>query len=266
MTDAELVTKLLKASLRERQMTLEVIRLLREVEQRKLYLDMNYASLFEFTTKHLKYSEGAAMRRINAMRLIRSEPKIEKKIESGELSLTVAATAQNFIRKTKMDVNQVLDKIEGKSTREAERALFELAPQEMPKERSRAVSQDHTELRLLIPKELMAKLDHLMALTSHSNHEMSYLKLLERLVEQALKKPSPTPAPNVKSDTRYVPRALARQVWHRAGHKCEKCSSTYQLQIDHIQPVALGGKTELGNLRLLCRAHNLHEWRRYQTG
>lgn len=37
----------------------------------------------------------------------------------------------------------------------------------------------------------------------------------------------------------------------------KRCESRYRLQIDHIKPIALGGKTEIKNLRHLCQAHNL---------
>ena len=44
----------------------------------------------------------------------------------------------------------------------------------------------------------------------------------------------------------------------RAGGVCQAvgCTNTLNTEVDHIIPLALGGKTELKNLRLLCRAHN----------
>lgn len=35
-----------------------------------------------------------------------------------------------------------------------------------------------------------------------------------------------------------------------------KCSSTFQLQVDHVHPLALGGSNQPENLRVLCRTHN----------
>lgn len=46
-------------------------------------------------------------------------------------------------------------------------------------------------------------------------------------------------------------------VGRRDGFKCAACGSVDTLQIDHINPVALGGKTELENLQLLCQKDNL---------
>jgi HNH endonuclease len=38
--------------------------------------------------------------------------------------------------------------------------------------------------------------------------------------------------------------------------KGKKCDATEFLELDHIEPFALGGKTEASNVRVLCRVHN----------
>ena len=59
-----------------------------------------------------------------------------------------------------------------------------------------------------------------------------------------------------------LPSAMKRQVWSKADGRCEyeyqgrRCSSRYQLEIDHVNSLALGGSNELSNLRLICRNHN----------
>ena len=66
------------------------------------------------------------------------------------------------------------------------------------------------------------------------------------------------------SRSRYIPVAVRRDVWRR-DHGCcsyvdphsgRRCRSRYRLEIDHVVPFALGGATELWNLRLHCRAHH----------
>ena len=64
--------------------------------------------------------------------------------------------------------------------------------------------------------------------------------------------------------TRRIPSHLRKYIWERDKGQCtyvhhktnRRCLSKHLLQIDHIQPFALGGKGEKENLRLLCAGHN----------
>ncbi len=64
--------------------------------------------------------------------------------------------------------------------------------------------------------------------------------------------------------SRYIPVAVRREVWRRDQgccsyvdpHSGRRCGSRYRLEIDHVVPFALGGATELWNLRIRCRAHH----------
>ena len=70
--------------------------------------------------------------------------------------------------------------------------------------------------------------------------------------------------------TRHVAADVSRAVWERDGGRCtccsadgRRCTERHFLQLDHVHPYAVGGKATLGNLRLRCRAHNLHAARIY---
>jgi 5-methylcytosine-specific restriction endonuclease McrA len=49
-----------------------------------------------------------------------------------------------------------------------------------------------------------------------------------------------------------IPRDVRRTVFERDGGRCVECGSNFDLQYDHILPVARGGATTVQNLQLLC--------------
>jgi hypothetical protein len=74
--------------------------------------------------------------------------------------------------------------------------------------------------------------------------------------------------PGLRPDRRAKRTSIAPStlnfVRRRAGDACEyegpsgkRCESRFQTQVDHIIPLARGGTNEVGNLRVLCRNHNL---------
>ena len=38
--------------------------------------------------------------------------------------------------------------------------------------------------------------------------------------------------------------------------EAKRCEAIHRLEFDHVTPRAFGGQNTVGNLRLLCRAHN----------
>src|SRR6218665_1758045 len=140
----------------ERRLTLDVIHHLREIQARKLYLERGYPSLFEMCITEFKYSPAAAQRRIEAMRLIQDMPHVEEKIAAGQISLSTAAQVQSFFRKEEKadkaysleQKAEILESLVGKSTREVERELVKLSPEQAPPEKERWLSEDRVELRL----------------------------------------------------------------------------------------------------------------------
>lgn len=53
-----------------------------------------------------------------------------------------------------------------------------------------------------------------------------------------------------------VPVELRHAVWARDGGRCVSCGADFDLQFDHVIPVAMGGATSERNLQLLCAPCN----------
>jgi hypothetical protein len=69
---------------------------------------------------------------------------------------------------------------------------------------------------------------------------------------------------------RHVPADVVRAVFLRDGKRCSfvspdgrRCRARRCLELDHIEPLAVGGEATIENLRLRCRAHNQWYARQY---
>ena len=177
----------------ERKITLALLEHLLEIDSRMLYAELGYASLFEFSVKHLGLSEGSAHRRISAMHLMREVPDVKAQLQSGSLSLSNAAQAQVIFRKEKklkkvrrsiLDKKEVLARLQNKTQKEAQNIFLELAPEiAVPNEQVRALTPEKTELKLVLSQELLDKLNYLKAQLAHAlPPQASYAELVEKLV------------------------------------------------------------------------------------
>jgi hypothetical protein len=234
----------------ERKINTQILWHLREIDRRKLYVEVKCNSLFDFCVKILKYSESQASRRVSGTRLLSDLPELSTHIEEGKLNLTQLNQASFFFRDEKItnseEKAQILKKLENRTTRETERILHE--------HRKEAVSRN---VFLVVKEETKKKLDRIRDLKAHSCPDND--SLLGKMCEEVSKIWDPTLIKRHVSgstDTRFIPKLIQAEVWQRDRGVCTKCQSTYALEFDHIKPSAMGGKSTVENLRLLCRACN----------
>jgi hypothetical protein len=137
MTDQQLIISTDKLVAEERRITLEVLLHLREVEVRRLFVDLGFDSMYKYCIQHLKYSEGEAQRRLASARLLRELPEIESQIQTGDLNITNLSAVQSFVRAEKMadkpltreEKLELISSVENKSTRQVKSELIQQSHQ-----------------------------------------------------------------------------------------------------------------------------------------
>lgn len=251
LSDQSLHSHLIQLAQKERELLAQILWHLREVDRRKLYCDYKCGSLYEYCLRVLKYSEGQASRRVNASRLLKEVPEIIEKIEAGTLNLTQINQVNQFFNDEEIQgpvkKKKIIELIEGKTTRESEKILWERKEKKAPRK-----------VQVKLNEETVIKIKEVQALRAHKYKDLdSVLMEMSREVMN-LWNPIVVSRKINKSneDSRYLPVRVKSSVWERDKGKCQNCGSTYALELDHIKPFASGGKTNIENLRLLCRNCN----------
>ena len=103
IADQDLHLQVQDLATQERRLTKIVIEHIAEVDRRKLFLKMAYPSLYEYLTRGIGYSEGAAQRRIDAARLLLIHPQMGEQIAQGTLQLSQVSKVQRICRQIKKD-------------------------------------------------------------------------------------------------------------------------------------------------------------------
>lgn len=97
-----------------------------EIDERKLYLDHAYASMFAFCVDELGFSEDAAYNRILVARASRRLPAIVEALRSGSVHLAGLRLLAPHL--TELNCELVLPQAAGKSKRDIEELVARLAP------------------------------------------------------------------------------------------------------------------------------------------
>lgn len=126
LSDSELQKHLDNVVGHEHECLAEVVDTLAEYDARNLYKGVGFASLFLYCTKTYHYSEEAAYKRIYAARIAQKYPSIIGRLERGEISLTAITILGPQL--TSDNYRNLLNRASGKSKREVEMMVVELAP------------------------------------------------------------------------------------------------------------------------------------------
>jgi len=125
-TDAELVNRLERLVQADRSLSAKLLLHLGELDARGVFRELGFSSMFEYCVRALCMSEAEAYLRIYAARLGRRFPLVVERLAANALHLSAIKllaphlTADNCV--------ELLDRARGKSKRQLEQMVAELAP------------------------------------------------------------------------------------------------------------------------------------------
>jgi hypothetical protein len=269
--NAELLSQFKTLVASERKITAQVLKYIAEIDRRRLYLELAFGSLFDFLTKGNGYSNGAAMRRIQAARLLRDVPEVLEKIQTGEVNLSQLTILQ---KATKEHLAQTGHKIDSKRKQELVQKIIGKTQQQtvvvlncdlqiaLPKVIPQPVyhKDESVTLTLRLSKEQLAVAEQTRSLLSHAVPGGEWEKILDHLFRKEIKK-------RTASAGRFVP-AIKKQLLNKEAC-CQfvdsltgrKCGSVLRLELEHIMPRWAGGNDQVHNLTILCPQHNKFRYR-----
>lgn len=289
MTNRELDQEMGKQVAIEREASTKILRLIILAEGQKLCGELGYADIADWLIRGHKISERTAYRKIKAARLSQNVSGVLEKIETGRLSVTKVAqvqaaiqTHEKFIGKklTIENKSQLIDAVETLNGYETERTLVTFFPElagEAKQTRTTVITPDISRLAINLPNETLDLIKRAKELLSHSIPDGSQAEVIKKVFEDFLDRKDPLRKAEKKKEKIATKAATQgagmcrstaadfRETIRKAEGKCEfvdrktgiVCGSTYQVQIDHIMPKAIGGSDRPENLRCLCRRHNL---------
>jgi 5-methylcytosine-specific restriction endonuclease McrA len=134
LSDRQLLNRLSQLVRKERELSLEILPHLIEVENRKLYRNLGYSSMFVYCTERLGYSESSANRRIYAARALRKCPGAHRYLREGRVNLGTLALAWQHI------TPELLEEIRDKSYRQVQAIVSRFNPMNKHRDITRPVT------------------------------------------------------------------------------------------------------------------------------
>jgi hypothetical protein len=103
ISNEELLVSVENLSRVENETTLGLLLHLNEIDDRRLYAELAYSSLFAYCTKKLKYSDGSAYRRITTARCMKKYPQIYTLLVSRDLNLSSVPMVSGILTPENVD-------------------------------------------------------------------------------------------------------------------------------------------------------------------
>jgi len=218
-TDQELHLKLGQLVLREREVLVEVVTCIYEMNRKKSFARLGFGSMFAYLTQVHKYSAGSAQRRIEAARLLGGTSEMES-LRTGELTLKSISTVAVALREkqkstgekiSKPDVLALIEQVRGLPESKAEQLVAEkLSLTVRTQEKTKAQGDGSVRVEFTLTAEENALIEEAKRRLSHAHPHLGTKDLLVVLSRKLMKKSQERAKADAKSSAKASARASAQ--------------------------------------------------------
>lgn len=134
----------------ERRVQVDFLLHLDEFDRRQAFLQAGFGSLWDYCLKALHLREGAAGRRIGAMRVLRRFPRLEEPLRDGRLCLSTASVLGQVLAEDNLD--ELVRRAAFMTKAEVEHLVVSIRPRAVPRDGIRRLAQPETRLPLAVPE------------------------------------------------------------------------------------------------------------------
>jgi 5-methylcytosine-specific restriction endonuclease McrA len=251
--------------------------ILLKIDDRKVFRELGYPSLFIYGVQALRLSEAQAYQFIGVARKSREVPELKTAIEQGALNVSTARRIVSVI--TPENKQTWLEKATTLPQKKLEMEIAKENPNPVVREKIKPVGEERLEMRLGITPALEVKLRQIKDLLSQKQGKACSIEdALEAMAENYLDKHDPVRRAKRSLSLRRVPaqetqgtnngkrKPLAAGVKHqvvlRDQYQCAyedqngRCQQKRWLEVHHRRPLSHGGTDSVQNLITLCFHHH----------
>ncbi len=267
-----LTARLYELRRRERDLLVEFLVYLAELDRRRAYLELGFSSLFAFLTDYLGYTRSAAFRRTTAARLLARFPVVAEHLADGRLNLTTLVELRDVLDEERLP--EILARAAGRTEDQVKELVAALRPREAPADllcrlpvpvansnqvpvapspparpaaRFEPVSEELRVLRITVDRDFVADVEAARAALSHQLPGASLQAVLHHCVKATLDdcerqrrgtgRAHPESEPPTRR-SRYVAAGVRDQIWRRDEGRCAFVGTTgHRCNSTHLHEV-----------------------------
>lgn len=213
----------------------ELIAVLQELDEHRIYRHYECTSLFQYAVRYLKLSEDTALNYITVARKAREVPALKQEIERGSVTVSKVRKISSVI--TRENQAHWLELAKSLPQKKLEREVARVNPKGAVPEKASYVSGDRLKLELGVSESILGMLRRAQDLAAQSKQKtVSLEETLQEVLECYLERKDPV---------RKAERAAARdEMRSRSGpHGSKACGSGSHESEQRIQVLPVARRT-----------------------